>query len=126
MAATREMLKEFNNRVNVTKIISEDGKVSHLTGSVPYASEKHNCGAEFIDTYENATKHVFFFLDEDYFELRKYYLCQKLHGKTPEELAEMKHSLVFFESWNPNKGEWVPCVGLNEGGHTHADSAVKA
>ena len=118
MLMTRENLNSFNGENNVTKITSDNGSVSYLTQSVSFANETYAKGADGLNTVENENKHVLFLFNSDDAEVGRYYLGQKLQGKTPEQLVEMKHMLCFFKSWNPNandgNGAWVPCVGLSQ------------
>ena len=131
MLMTRENLKEFKNRSNVTKVTNEEtGSISYLTQSITFGEEANNTGATIVDTFESETKHVMLFFNDDNTVVGKYYMGKKLQGKTPEELLEQKSVLCIFESWNPNVtdnagnviGGWVPCVGLakNQGPSEHS------
>ena len=80
-----------------------------------FADEKNRLGATKLNTVENEKKHVLFLFNSEDAEVGRYYLGKKLQGKTPAELAEMKHMLCFFKSYNPKTNEWVPCVGLGNG-----------
>lgn len=110
---TRETLASFENRNNVTKITSDNGSVSYLTQSVSFPEEANAKGACKLNTVETEKKHVLFFFNAADVEVGRYYLGQKLQGQTPAQLAEKKHVLCFFESYNPNTKQWVPCVGLS-------------
>ena len=112
---TRENLSNYQGVNNVTKITSDNGSVSYLTQSVTFADAAYASGACKLNTVENEKKHVLFLFNSDDAEVGRYYLGKKLQGKTPAELAEMKHLLCFFKSYNPNTNEWVPCVGLGNG-----------
>lgn len=112
---TRENLSNYQGVNNVTKITSDNGSVSYLTASTAFADEKNRLGATKLNTVENEKKHVLFLFNSEDAEVGRYYLGKKLQGKTPAELAEMKHMLCFFHSYNPNTNEWVPCVGLGSG-----------
>jgi len=120
---TRENLSEFKGRENVTKIVHNDtGVINYLTGTSPFVGEVLRTGATKVDTYESDTKHVLFLYDANKLEVGKYYLTKALHGQTPHQIAEQKHLLCIFESWNPTakegKGDWIPCVcpaPLNQG-----------
>lgn len=120
---TRETLATFENRNNVTKITSDSGSVSYLTQSVSFPQETNAKGACKLNTVETERKHVLFLFNSADVEVGRYYLGQKLQGKTPAQLVEEKHSLCFFESWNPNTREWVPCVGEGRANNL-ASSAV--
>lgn len=112
---TRENLSNYQGENNVTKITSDNGSVSYLTASTAFADEKNRIGAAKLNTVENEKKHVLFLFNAEDAEVGRYYLGKKLQGKSPAELAEMKHMLCFFKSYNPNTNEWVPCVGLGNG-----------
>lgn len=110
---TRENLSSFENRNNVTKITSDNGSISYLTQSVNFADETYRQGACKLNTVENEKKHVLFLFNDADAEVGRYYLGKKLQGMTPAQLVEKKSVLCFFESFNPNTKEWVPCVGLS-------------
>lgn len=112
---TRETLSTYNGQNNVTKITSDNGAVSYLTSSATFADEANRLGACKLNTVENEKKHVLFLFNAKDAEVGRYYLGNKLQGKTPAELVEMRHSLCFFKSYNPNTNEWVPCVGKGNG-----------
>ena len=120
---TRETLSTFESKNNVSHIISDNGSESWLTSSSTFADETNRLGACKLNTVENEKKHVLFLFNASNAEVARYYLGKKLQGKTPQELVEMKHSLCFFQSWNPNTREWVPCVGEGKGDNL-ASSAV--
>ena len=111
---TRETINSFENRNNVTKITADNGSVSYLTQSVSFGDETYAKGACKLNTVENEKKHVLFLFNGADAEVGRYYLGQKLQGKSPAELVEMKHALCFFESFNPETMAWVPCVGLSK------------
>ena len=113
MLMTRENLSSFNGQNNVTKITGDNGSVSYLTQSVSFGDETYATGACKLNTVENEKKHVLFLFNDGDAEVGRYYLGKKLQGKTPQELVEMKHSLCFFKSYNPETEAWVPCVGLS-------------
>jgi hypothetical protein len=100
---------------NVTKVTSDNGAVSYLTQSSTFADETNRLGACKLNTVENEKKHVLFLFNSADAEVGRYYLGNKLQGKTPKELVEMKHMLCFFKSFNPNTNQWVPCVGKGTG-----------
>ena len=120
---TRENLKEFEKKSNVTKITSDNGSVSYLTSSSTFADETNRLGACKLNTVENEKKHVLFLFNSADAEVGRYYLGSKLQGKTPAELVAMKKELCFFLSYNPNTKQWVPCVGKGSGDNL-ASSAV--
>ena len=105
-----EILSYFQGKENVRHIISDNGNVSWLTQERSFADEAYAKGACKLNTLENETKHVLFLFNQNDEEVGRYYLGKKLQGKTPEQLVEIKHGLVFFESWNPETKKWVPCV----------------
>ena len=115
---TREQLSSFNGQSKVTKITQDDGTVSYLTQSVSLTDEAYTLGATSINTVENPKKHVAFLFNSAGAEVGRYYLGSKLHGKTPSQLAEIKHNLCIFKSWNPQgnegRGCWVPCMGFTQ------------
>ena len=108
---TRENISNFENRNNVSYIKSDNGSESWLTQSRTFADETNKLGATKLNTVETENKHVLFLFDDRDAEVGRYYLGKKLQGKTPAEIAEKKHCLVFFESWNPTTSQWVPCIG---------------
>ena len=114
MLMTRETLNSVENRNNVTKITSDNGSISYLTQSVSFGDETYAKGACKLNTVENEKKHVLFLFNAGDAEVGRYYLGKKLQGQSPAELVEKKHSLCFFESFNPETKSWVPCVGLNQ------------
>ena len=110
---TRENLNSYQGMNNVTKITSDNGSVSYLTQSISFGDEAYQTGACKLNTVENEKKHVLFLFNSADAEVGRYYLGKKLQGKSPAELVEMKHSLCFFKSFNPETESWVPCVGLS-------------
>ena len=109
---TRENLSSYQGVNNVTKITSDNGSVSYLTASTTFADEANRVGACKLNTFENEKKHVLFLFNGADAEVGRYYLGKKLQGMTPAEIAEKKHLLCIFKSFNPNTNAWVPCVGL--------------
>lgn len=109
----RETVNNFKGESNVTKITSDNGSVSYLTQSVSLSEEAYVIGATKLNTVETEKKHVLFLFNSADAEVGRYYLGKKLQGKTPAQLAEIKHSLVIFKSFNPQTESWVPCVGLS-------------
>lgn len=107
---TREILEQFQGKQNVTKIICDNGIVVYLTQRRSFADEVSSLGASKLNTIENENKHVLFLFNKNDEEVGRYYIGKKLQGKTPPELAEIKNDLVFFDSWNTNTKEWIPCV----------------
>ena len=119
----RENLPLFEKRDNVTKVTNEEtGSISYLTQSITFGEEANKVGATVVDTFENDTKHVMLFFNDDNTVVGKYYMGKKLQGMTPDELLEKKAVLCIFESWNPNASAWIPCVGLakNQGPSEHS------
>lgn len=110
---TNEILDEFQGKTNVRHIVSNNGSECWLTQEISFADETCAKGACKLNTVENETKHVLFLFNNKDEEVGRYYIGKKLQGKTPEQLVEIKHRLVFFESWNPESKSWVPCVGLS-------------
>ena len=113
MLMTRENLNSYQGENNVTKITSDNGSVSYLTQSVSFSDAAYSTGACKLNTVENEKKHVLFLFNAGDAEVGRFYLGKKLQGKTPAQLAEMKHQLCIFKSYNPNTDSWVPCVGLS-------------
>ena len=109
---TREILDQFQGKRNVTKIISDNGLVSYLSQSRSFADETSSLGASKLNTVENENKHVLFLFNKHDEEVGRYYIGKRLQGKTPSEIVGIKHNLVFFDAWNPNTKEWVPCIGM--------------
>ena len=110
----RELIEQFQGKENVTKITSDNGVVSYLTQSRSFDDEVIATGASKLNTVEDEKKHVLFLFNDDGAEVGRYYIGKALQGKSPTELAEIKHSLVVFESWNPAQAKWVPCVGMSD------------
>lgn len=110
---TRTEIPAFEGKNNVTKIVADNGSISYLTQSTSFAAEAARLGACILNKFENATKHVFFLFNDQEVEVGRYYLGQKLQGKSADELVQLRHSLVFFNSWNAEEKTWVPCVGLS-------------
>ena len=110
---TRENISEFESRNNVSHIVSDNGSESWLTQSRTFADETNEIGACKLNTVENEKKHVLFLFNDADAEVGRYYLGKKLQGMSPAELVEKKHALCFFESFNPETKDWVPCVGLS-------------
>ena len=109
-----EILNEFQGKQNVRHIISDNGSECFLTQEVSFADETTAKGACKLNTVENEDKHVLFLFNSNNEEVGRYYLGKRLQGKTPSQLAEIKFDLVFFESFNLEQKEWVPCVGINK------------
>ena len=109
----REILDQFEGKMNVTKIIYDNGVVSYLTQSRRFDDEISAKGASRLNTIENEKKHVFFLFDNNDNEVGRYYLGKHLQGKSPSEIIELKDNLVFFESFNPEMKQWVPCIGIS-------------
>ena len=110
---TRETLNAYEGQNNVTRITGDDGSVSHLTQSISFLDEAYATGATSLNTVENEKKHVLFLFNDSKAEVGRYYLGKKLQGKTPAQLAELKHNLCIFKSFNAATKAWVPCVGLS-------------
>ena len=110
---TRENLNSYKGQENVTKITSDEGSVSYLTQSVSFCDEAYRVGATALNTVETEKKHVLFLFNSEGSEAGRYYLGKKLQGKSPAEIAEQKHLLIVFKSFNPQSESWVPCIGLS-------------
>lgn len=108
----KETLCSYHGQENVTHVVLNDGTECWLTQERSFEDEANANGACKLNTIENEKKHVLFLFDSNDKEVGRYYLGKKLQGKTPAQLAEIKHSLVFFESWNTATKTWVPCVGI--------------
>ena len=109
----KELLDQFEGKMNVTKIIYDNGVVSYLTQSRSFDDEISAKGASRLNTIENEKKHVFFLFDNNDNEVGRYYLGKHLQGKSPSEIIELKDNLVFFESFNSETKQWVPCIGIS-------------
>ena len=108
----REILKQFQGKENITHVISDNGTESYLSQSRCFGDEAYAIGATKLNTVENEKKHVLFLFNSNDEEVGRYYIVKALQGKTPKELIEIKHNLVFFESWNSESEKWIPCVGI--------------
>ena len=104
--AQKTNLPEFEKRVNVDHIVDGD-KQAWLTKPAGFTPTKNACGANYLDVTEDGKRVIFFNGNE---EVDNYRLSNSLQGKTPEELTEMKHCLLFFESWYPAEKRWVKQV----------------
>ena len=113
--AQRTTIADFKGRNNVTQLVNNDGAVSYLTASTAFNDEAYRLQACKLNTVETQKAHALFLLNGADAIVGKYYLCQALQGKTPAELVEMKHSLCFFESWNEETQQWVPCCSKSNG-----------
>ena len=109
-----EILNEFQGKRNVRHIIADNGTESFLTQGVSFADETIAKGACKLNTVENATKHILFLFNSNDEEVGRYYLGKRLQGMTPEQLVELKESIIFLDSWDPDTKTWVPCVGFNK------------
>lgn len=124
--ATKKTIPSYENRNNVTELVSDNGTVSYLTESVSYADKKHSLGFTKVNTYEENGKHVLFLMSSDFAVLHKAYMCKSLQGQTPGQIVAQKAVLCFFESFNPNTNQWVPCVSISNGGVDLSAGAVDA
>ena len=109
---TREILEQFQGKQNVTKIICDNGIVVYLSQRRSFTDVASSLGACKLNTIENENKHVLFLFNKNDEEVGRYYIGKKLQGKTPSEIVGIKHNLEFFDSWNSNTKEWVPCIGM--------------
>ena len=109
----RETISNFQGRENVTKLTSDNGQVSYLTPSQSLAQAAYEADADDYAVYNGEKKHVFF-LFKGKVEKARYYLGQKLQGKSLDYLDTVLSKLVTFESWNPTTNSWVPCIGISE------------
>lgn len=107
---TRETLNAYEGQNNVTRITNDNGSVSHLTQSIGFIDEAYATGATSLNTVENEKRHALFLFNAEGAEVGRYYLTKGIQGKTPQELASMKHNLCIFKSFNPETKAWVPCV----------------
>ena len=107
----RELLNDFQGKKKVWHIVSSNGVSSYLTQGRSFAEEAYIKGACGLVTLENDKKHVLFLFNDNEEEVGRYYISKKLQGLTPEEITEIKDTLAFFESWNPETKQWVPCIG---------------
>ena len=107
----KELLNDFQGKKKVWHIVSSNGASSYLTQGRSFAEEANIKGACGLVTLENDKKHVLFLFNDNEEEVGRYYISKKLQGLTPEEITEIKDTLAFFESWNPETKQWVPCIG---------------
>ena len=112
-STSTEIIEEFQGKNNVRHIVSASGNMSWLTPEISFADETNAKGACKLNTVENETRHVLFLFNNKDEEVGRYYIGKKLQGMSPAQLVEIKESLVFFESWNPEKKSWGPCVGVS-------------
>lgn len=101
----RETLAEFKGESQVTHITDGD-REAWLSTTTGFTSLVKQLGADSIDVSEDGTRIFFYSGDE---ELASYRLSNSLQEEEPEpdDLLEMKHSLVFFKSWYPEESRWV-------------------
>lgn len=107
----KELLATFHGKKNVMHIVASNGTSSYFTPERSFDDETNAKGACKLNTVENEKKHVLFLFNDRDAEVGRYYIGKKLQGLTPVQLTEIKNELCFFESWNPDTKEWVPCVG---------------
>jgi len=109
----KETLSSYQGRGSVIHYVLNNGTEFWNTQEWSFEDEAYAKGACKLNTVENEKKHVLFLFDSNDKEVGRYYLGKKLQGKTPEQLVEIKHNLVFFESWNTETKSWVPCVSID-------------
>ena len=109
----RDTLNYYQGKTNVIHCVMADGREAWLSRERPFTEEFNNKGASKLNTVENDKKHVLFLFNDNNEEVGRYYLGKKLQGISPERIFDIKESLSFFDSWNPETSKWVPCVGLS-------------
>lgn len=109
----RDTLNYYQGKTNVIHCVMADGREAWLSRERPFTEEFNNKGASKLNTVENDKKHVLFLFNDNNEEVGRYYLGKKLQGMSPERIFDIKESLSFFDSWNPETSKWVPCVGLS-------------
>ena len=108
----KETLSFFQGKTNVIHCVMDNGQESYLSQSRSFDDEANIKGACKLNTVENEKKHVLFLFNSDDKEVGRYYIGKKLQGLSPERIIEIKDSLSFFDSWNQESSNWVPCVGV--------------
>ena len=111
----KETKAKFENRVNVDHITEIDAagnkREAYLTKPTGFTETKNSLGADGLDTNEEGTR-LYFFSKEEL--VGDYRLSNNLKGKSPKELVEQKHCLLFFESWYPAENRWVKQVAVGK------------
>lgn len=109
-----EILAFFQGKNNVNHIVIKgiDVWISDIRS---FDEEILRKGATKFNTFENERKHIMFLFNDNDEEVGRYYIGKKLQGKAPEQIENLIDNIEFFETWNSNKKEWVPCVGLRMG-----------
>lgn len=105
---------DFEGRVNVSKIIPQDGdykgQVSYMTQSTPLLQYMKQEGAvSLLPFVSTKGKSVLFLVDEHNIPVKTLWLSPK-KGLTLNNVAEKAHALAMCESWNPGTRQWVPMV----------------
>lgn len=121
----KEFLDSFEGKKSVWHIILDNGNESWITQEVSFADETCAKGACKLNTVENDKKHVLFLFNEKNQEVGRYYLGKKLQGMSPERIFDIRESLSFFDSWNPETSKWVPCVGSKSSGQSTVTKGQK-
>jgi hypothetical protein len=108
-----ETLSFFQGKMNVIHCVMDNGQESYLSQSRNFDDEANAKGACKLNTVENEKKHVLFLFNSNNEEVGRYYLGKKLQGQTPDQIIGQIDRLCFFEAWNPETKNWVPCVGIS-------------
>ncbi len=108
----KEVLDSFEGKEKVLHIISKNGEI-WTTLERSFAEECGKNGACKLNTVDREKKHVLFLFNAKDEEVGRYYMGKKLQRTTPDQIVNNKSRLFFFESWNPIKKEWVPCIGIH-------------
>lgn len=114
----REILNYYQGKENVIHCAMADGREAWLSQEKLFTEEFNNIGASRLNTVENDKKHVLFLFNDNNEEVGRYYLGKKLQGMSPKRIFDIKESLSFFDSWNPETSKWVPCVGFKSSGQS--------
>jgi hypothetical protein len=109
----KETLSYYQGKTNVIHCVMADGRESYLSQSRSFDDEANAKGACKLNTVENEKKHVLFLFNSNNKEVGRYYLGKKLQGQTPDQIIGQIDRLCFFEAWNPETKNWVPCVGVS-------------
>ena len=107
-----ETLSFYQGKTNVIHYVMDNGQESYLSQSRSFDDEANVKGACKLNTVENEKKHVLFLFNDKNEEVGRYYIGKKLQGLSPERIIEIKDSLSFFDSWNQESSNWIPCVGF--------------
>lgn len=112
---TKKILDRFQHRSNVSKIINEDtGEVSYITSAIKLTEKMKMLDSDSwaIDQEH----HVIALFTEEGVRTDTIYICKSLQGEKEnlDFFSKNIRDLEYFESWNENSQDWVPCLVLKK------------